>query len=127
MKSKNFGFTLIELMLTLAIIGILLAIALPSYNEYIIEANRTAAQAEMMDIANVEEQYLLANRSYGDTTAIGYNLSTEVAQNYTHSIVVGTAPLSYIITFAPIDNSIQDGDGNLTLDNTGAKTPADKW
>jgi len=127
MKSKHLGFTLIELMIVVAIIGILTAIALPSYRQYIIEANRAAAQAEMMDIANIEEQYLLANRSYGNTAAIGYSLSTEVAQNYTHAIVVDTSPLRYTITFTPILNSSQDGDGALALTNTGAKTPADKW
>jgi len=125
MKSKHRGFTLIELMIAVAIVGILLAIALPSYRQFIIETNRTAGQAEMMDIANIEEQYLLANRSYGDTAAIGYSLSTEVAQNYTHAITAGTAPHTFTITFTAIGS--QASDGNLTLTNTGAKTPADKW
>jgi len=125
MKSKHVGFTLIELMISIAIVGILVAIALPSYRQFIIEANRTAAQAEMMDIANIEEQYLLANRSYGDTATIGYSLSTEVAQNYTHTVAVGTSPHSFIITFEAIGSQASDGD--LTLTNTGAKAPADKW
>jgi len=125
MKSKHIGFTLIELMIAIAIIGIIVAIALPSYRQFIIEANRRAAQAEMMDIANIEEQYLLANRSYGDTAAIGYTLSTEVTENYSHVIAVGTAPHTFTITFTAIGS--QASDGNLTLDNTGAKTPADKW
>ncbi len=57
-NAKQFGFTFVELMITVAIIGILVAIALPSYRQYILRGNRAAAQAEMMDIANREQQFL---------------------------------------------------------------------
>ena len=126
MKKMSKGFTLIELMITVAIIGILAAIAMPNYTQYVIRSNRAAAQAEMMAIANKEEQILLANRAYVDETAIGYTLPTGVSNKYTYAIAApaGTVPY-YKITFTP--SGTQASDGNLTLDSTGAKTPTSKW
>ena len=63
-KVKAGGFTLIELMITVAIVGILAAIAYPSYTSHIQKGARRAAQAQMLDIANRQQQYLLANRGY---------------------------------------------------------------
>ncbi|MES9899117.1 MAG: type IV pilin protein [Sedimenticola sp.] len=125
MKNRIAGFTLVELMITVAIIGILASIALPSYRQYVVRSNRVAAQAEMMEIANFEQQYLLANRAYGDETAIGYTLSTEVATSYSYTITVVATPPAFTINFTAIGG--QAGDGNLSLDSAGVKTPADKW
>jgi type IV pilus assembly protein PilE len=120
------GFTLIELMVVVVIVGILASIALPSYRNYVIRGNRAAAQAEMMDIANREQQYFLANREYADDADLGYSLSNEVQKNYTSDITVGSGTVpSYTITFTAIDG--QASDGNLTLDSEGNKTPAEKW
>lgn len=123
------GFTLIELMITVAIIGILAAIAYPSYQQYIIRGNRSAAQAQMMDIANREQQFLLANRAYASKatlTASGYALPSEVSSNYSYDIAVGTGTVpSFTVTFTAIGS--QASDGPLTLNNEGVKTPAAKW
>lgn len=123
------GFTLIELMVVVAIVAILAAIALPSYQQYIIRSNRVAAQSQMMDIVNRQEQFLLANRSYASKSTLesnGYTLSTEVSKNYSYDIAVGAggAP-SFTIIFTAIGT--QSSDGNLTLTNAGVKEPADKW
>ena len=124
------GFTLIEVMITVVIIAILASIAIPSYNRYVIRAKRSAAQAQMMEIANRQQQFLLANRSYADKTALtasGYSLPAEVAANYDYTITLSApdAPPAFVLTFD--STGAQASDGDLTLDNQGAKTPADKW
>lgn len=123
------GFTLIELMITVAIMGILAAIALPSYQQYVIRANRSAAQSVMMDIANLEQQFLLANRAYANTATLVYALPTEVSAKYGYTITVDNAatPPSYIITFTPPSGGSQSSDGALTLNSTGVKSPSGKW
>lgn len=123
-RSGESGFTLIELMIVVAVVGILAAIAFPSYRQYVIRGNRSAAQAQMMDIANREQQYFLANRSYADKTTLesnGYSLPSDVASNYSYGISVGASAVpSYTITFTAIGG--QTSDGNLTLDSQGNKT-----
>lgn len=123
------GFTLIELMITVVIVGILAAISLPAYNSYVIRTNRALAKAQMLDIANRQPQFLLANRSYASKEqleASGFALSSELAGKYTYDISLGTGtPPSYTITFTATGSQLSDG--NLTLGSDGTKTPSDKW
>lgn len=128
---KQHGFTLIELIITVAVVGILAAIALPSYQKYIIRSKRSAAQAQMMDIANRQQQYLLANRAYANKTALeagGYSLPPEVSSNYDYDITLGTGAVpGFIVTFTPKVGSSQASDVPLTLNNEGRKAPPEKW
>jgi len=122
------GFTLIELMIVVVIVGILAAVALPSFRQQVIRGNRAAAQAVMMDIANRQEQYFLANRSYMNKTqleATGFTVDADVARNYNYNVTApGGTPPTYTITFTPAD----PGDGQtLTLDSAGNATPAELW
>lgn len=123
------GFTLIELMITVAIVGILAAIGLPSYNAYIIKSNRAVAKAQMLDIANRQPQFLVANRSYATKEQLetsGYALPSELSGKYSYDVTVGTGTTpSYTITFTA--TGAQHSDGDLTLNSDGVKTPADKW
>jgi type IV pilus assembly protein PilE len=124
---KRSGFSLIELMIALAIIAILASIAIPSYRQYLIRSNRRAAQASLMDIANREHQYFVANRAYADDAELGYALPTDVSEHYTFDIVPDNAssPPIFTITFTPQGG--QAGDGDLTLNSEGEKTPPEKW
>jgi type IV pilus assembly protein PilE len=122
------GFSLIELMTVLVIIGVLAGVAWPSYQDYVRRANRAAAQTFMMAIASRQEQYLLTNRSYAATTA-ALNLTTpsELSGRYTVTVAVPSAT-EYTITATPIGNQPVPGKFDaLTLSSSGAKTPDTEW
>jgi len=127
------GFTLIELMITVAIVAILAAIAYPSYTQYVIRGHRAAAQAEMMDIANRQQQFFLANRVYASSLDdLGYSVPPEVDKRYSLNpanmgVDIADTPPSFTITFVPKSGSSQATDVTLTLDATGNKEPKEKW
>jgi type IV pilus assembly protein PilE len=131
-ESSQAGFTLIELMVVVIITAVLMAIALPAYQNQVIRGNRAAAKAAMMDIANRQEQYLLSNRSYaGSVSDLGYALPTEVSNFYVAPPTLSTIPSSpmalpyFKITLTP--KGSQQSDGDLELDSQGVRTPSDKW
>ena len=127
------GFTLIELMITVAIIGILSAVAYPAYTQYIVRANRSAAQSFMATVGNKQEQAMLNARSYfavvdGTTpqwTAVSTTVPAEVSNNYTVTVaaVNTSTPPSYTVTATPTANQASKDSKckALTLTNTGAK------
>jgi len=128
---KNRGFTLIELMIVLVVIGILAAIAVPSYNSQLRKSSRAAAQAAMMDIANKQAFFLQSRRSYTTdyATDLGVTLQDDVTRWYDLTISADNTatPPTFTITGTPKSGTRQASDGNITLSNTGAKTPPDKW
>ena len=126
---KQSGFTLIELMIVVVIVGILITVALPSFQSQAVRTNQAAAQSAMMDIANVQEQYFLATRSYLDKAALeatGYTLDPDVANNYTYTMTVAAGPPStFLLTLVP--SSSAGGDATFTINSSGNKTPAEYW
>ncbi|WP_194723880.1 type IV pilin protein [Noviherbaspirillum malthae] len=125
-NTEQVGFTLIELVIAIAVVAILAAVALPSYQQYVVRANRAAAQAEMMEMANREQAHFVAHRTYADVAALGMALSDAVAAKYTPTITVVTDPIpGYTIVMTP--KGSQQRDGALSLNSEGVKTPAAKW
>jgi len=123
------GFTLIEMMIVVAIMAAIAAIAIPQYKQYVIRGNRAAAQSFMIDVASRQKQYLLDARAYiaGDNSGTSSTLSglnmvipKEAYSNYDFDVAVTATP-SFTITATPIVGKPQENDGYLTLDETGAK------
>ncbi len=131
---KQKGFTLIELMVVVAVIAILGTIAVNSYRGNVVRANRAAAVGFVLEVANAQERYFLDNRSYaidsGSTSAIedtlGMAIPDEVADNYTLTVTDPAGSVQYLISAAPkgAQASSDSACGTLTLNNQGAKTDA---
>ncbi len=127
MSKKSQGFTLVELMVTVLIVGIIGAIAVPNYQRYVIRNNRAAVQVEMTQISNLMEQYRTRQFSYTGATFQSIGLSTSSATtlpfpstgtaNYTLGLTA--AANGWTVTATPINKQVRDG--MLALDNLGRK------
>ena len=129
------GFSLIELMIVVAIVGILAAVAYPSYLTYTMKSNRSAAQSYILEVAGKEERYLLDARSYGDLSALGITtavIPTSVSDRYDLVVTPSAGPPpSYTITATAKSGSpqaVKDAACTpLTINQTGKKLPAGCW
>ena len=119
------GFTLIELMVTVAIVAILAAVAYPSYVRYVVRGNRSAAESFMLEVASRQERYLVDARQYApDLATLSMAMPATVSPNYNVTVTnVTTTPPGYVVQAAPIGvQQTNDANcGTLTIDSTGVK------
>jgi len=121
------GFTLIEMMITVAIIGILAAIAYPSYTQYVLRANRADAKAALLQTAQFLERYFTTNNTYAGAvvspTVLPAGASgTNIKYNITPATVTTTT--TFTLTATPANGQTADTCGTLTLTDAGVQTPA---
>ena len=141
---RNGGFSLIELMIAVVIVGILAAIAMPSYQSYIVKGSRAAAQTELLQLASLQEKIYLNSNAYTpnitgtyDGTAAANNTAVSGGLNRPAGPTAGcgltddgkyelclniTAPgQTYTLTATPIATKTQAGDGNISISENGRR------
>lgn len=127
MKIKQKGFTLIELMIAVAIVGILTSVGYPSYQNHIRKAKRVEAQGALVAFATAMEQWRVENNSDytipTGTSVFADQVPTDGSGTKTYSLAVTVASdgMSYTLTATPFGTQASDECGALTLKNTGEK------
>jgi type IV pilus assembly protein PilE len=124
MKQER-GFTLLELMIVVAIIAILSAIAIPSYGRYAIRAHRVDGQELLMRIANAQERFYATNNHYGALTELGYTDPAVSEKKYYNVTMVpaaaSTAAQAFTATATPTTAQANDDCKNLTINSAGVR------
>ena len=113
------GFTLIEVMIVVAIVGILSAIAYPSYQEYVRRGHRAEARAGLLQAAQWMERAATATGTYPKTAQFPASLKT--VPNDRYDISVNSNGSTFTLTAAPKGAQASDKCGNYTLTNTGLR------
>ncbi len=124
------GFSLTELMIVVAIIGVLAAIGLPAYQNYARQAKRADAHNALTTMSNLQERYFTENNRYtANPTDLGYASNTPDSNEgyWQLSITAAAAATGYTISAAPA-NGHSDADCTaITLNALGAKAPTTCW
>ncbi|WP_350224399.1 type IV pilin protein [Halopseudomonas bauzanensis] len=128
-KNRRLGFTLIELMIAVAVIGILAAIAYPSYQEYVNKSRRADAQAALLELAQFMERHYTSKGGYlaggnsGNVPTLPFTKAPKDGSSefYTLSLHGNTNARSYLLQATPKNSMSGDKCGTLTLSSTGEK------
>ncbi|MDP2325691.1 MAG: type IV pilin protein [Gammaproteobacteria bacterium] len=115
------GFTIIELMIAVAIVAILAAVALPSYNEYVLRSHRSNARTTLMGAAQWMERAATATGRYPADAAIPAGIKTVEGGRYSLTHVVSAAGDTFSFTAVPVGSQVSDKCGTFAVDQAGRK------
>lgn len=132
------GFTLIELVITVMVVAILVAVAFPSYQRYVVRMSRVAAQNELTELSSMQEKIFLNANAYTGNISTAYDgtangglgkaSGTTDDAKYTLSVV--STGQTYTLTATPVAGTSQASDGVFSISSTGARTcgtPVPSW
>ncbi|MGR9012100.1 MAG: type IV pilin protein [Gammaproteobacteria bacterium] len=117
---RSTGFTLIELMVVVAIIGMLTGIAYPSYTEYVIKGKRSDAKAALLQVQIAQEKYRANTISYGTLAQIG--VSATSPDGYYTIAVAGNSATAYTATATPLAPFADATCGTFAINKDGKTT-----
>jgi len=119
------GFTLIELMVTVAVVAILGTIAMVTYTKQIQKSRRTDARSAVLDLAGREEKLFSTTNAYSSTASdLGYGAfpATVGSGYYQVTVTVPNPPISYVITATAVGTQLKDTScATLTVDQLGSQ------
>ena len=134
---RHTGFTLIELLIVVTIVGILSAIAIPSYSNYVVKGSRSAAETQLLQLASLQEKIYLNSNAYAFSVTAGYDgsaagglgatsgLTTDSKYSFSMTDNAGgtlSAPSqTYTITATPVAGSSQASDGTISISDNGKR------
>jgi len=130
LKMKNVGFTLIEVMINVVIVGILASIAYPNYTQFDAKGARADGVAGVMHVANLQEQYYLDHRSFAtDMKKLGLNQDPWVVENNYYEVDTTLSGDNYTVTATAVGvQATRDAAcSTISLTSTGTKSPTECW
>ena len=126
--ARQRGFTLIELMIVVAIVGILSSIAYSSYQSNVVKSRRQVAQGCLVELAQYMERFYTSNMSYVVATLPAQQCRTDLKAHYTFSLPVKTAS-TYTVSATAKDTQLtaDESCSPLTVTQAGVRAPSDCW
>ena len=125
---RNYGFTMIEMLIVLAIIGVLGAIAIPAYRQSTLKSNRADAKITLTRLASLEERFYFRENNYtvnftDIVTGLTGTVTTINSDKAYYSITISGTTAAWTLVAAATGNQTKDTDcASFTLTSTGAKT-----
>jgi type IV pilus assembly protein PilE len=127
--ARSGGFSLLELMIVVVIVGILASIALPAYQQYSRETKRADAHAALLRIATIQEKFFSNNNQYAvSTTTLGYAGHPAISNEGFWAVsVTAVGAATFTLSAAPAGGHVDPDCPAITLTSAGLRGPATCW
>ncbi|WP_313459799.1 type IV pilin protein [Stenotrophomonas sp.] len=122
-RASAAGFTLIELMITVAVVAILAAVAIPTYQDQVRKSYRGQAKADLVEYAQRAERFHTVNNTY-QGFALAATQSPREGGTARYRMSIQQTATTYTITAAPLNAQTKDKCGTMTINQASVKTPA---